>query len=88
MGAFTSMVKYASRIQVIVNDKDLFTLSFTAPDLGRASGIFITRSVRIRRRFYSERQHIVNALNKCVYYNKDAHDAAWKAAFSGSASAQ
>ena len=41
----------------IANDKVLFTLSFAAPDLRRPkAAYFLGKSVRIRRRLYSERQ--------------------------------
>ena len=41
----------------IANDKVLFTLSFAAPDLRRPKAAYFPgKSVRIRRRLYSERQ--------------------------------
>ena len=43
--------------QIIGNDKVLFTLAFPAPDFGRFSGIFLTKSGRFRRRLYSGRQN-------------------------------
>ena len=42
----------------IVNDKDLFTLSFTAPDFGRFSGIFPYKIRAHPPEAYSERQNI------------------------------
>ena len=45
-------------INVIVNDKVLFTLAFMAPDFGRLSGIFPYKIRTHPPEAYSERQKI------------------------------